>query len=158
MSQTRTTTPGLWAGGLIVAYGAAHVLGALVAESAADHASTWVTGELWGSSLSSMSPAMSAYWLSVNSFGPPLVVVGVLVIWLSRRGIEPPALVGWTSGAWALLNIGVLGFGVGQDLILLAASLVLVLAPHRKPDRHASQTPGGVGAARRPADHDRLDG
>jgi hypothetical protein len=28
----------------------------------------------------SMSPAMSAYWLSVNSFGVPLIMVGLAVL------------------------------------------------------------------------------
>jgi hypothetical protein len=59
-----------WAGWLIVFFGAAHTLGALTAEGAATHAGAWFSQELWEDDLADMSPAMSAYWLSVNSFGP----------------------------------------------------------------------------------------
>ena len=55
-----------WAGRSIVFYGTAHTLGALTAEGHGTR--TWVSGELWGEDLANMSPAMSAYWLSVNSF------------------------------------------------------------------------------------------
>ena len=75
-----------WAGWLTVFYGTAHTLGAFTAEGAAQHVGAWFSGELWGADFANMSPAMSAYWLSVNSFGPPLIVVGLLVLWLDRRG------------------------------------------------------------------------
>src|SRR5688500_6083314 len=79
-----------WAGRLIVFFGTAHTLGALTAEGAATHAGAWFSRELWGEDLADMSPAMSAYWLSVNSFGPPLILMGLMVLWLNRRGFTPP--------------------------------------------------------------------
>ena len=87
-----------WAGRLIVLYGAAHTLAALTAEGAASHAGAWFSGELWGDDLANMSPAMSAYWLTVNSFGLSLIVVGLTVLWLDRRGITPPTFIAWTLG------------------------------------------------------------
>jgi len=74
---------------------------------------------------------MGAYWLSVNSFGPPLILLGLTVLWLGRRGIAPPPLIGWSLAAWCVLNVVVLGPGVGQDLIALVAAGLLIAVAHR---------------------------
>jgi hypothetical protein len=120
-----------WAGRLIVLYGAAHMLGALFAEGAARHAGAWFSGKLWGEDLSTMSPAMSAYWLTVNSFGPPLILTGLTVLWMDRRDITPPPFIAWSLGAWVVVGTVVAGPGIGQDLILLAASGLLMAGARR---------------------------
>jgi hypothetical protein len=120
-----------WAGRLIVLYGAAHTLGALTALGAASHAGTWFSGALWGDDLANMSPAMSAYWLSVNSFGLPLTVVGLTVLWLDRRGITPPAFIAWALGTWTVLDAVMAGPGIGQGLILLVAIILLLVGARR---------------------------
>jgi hypothetical protein len=143
-----------WAGRLIVFYGTAHTIGALTAEGAARHAGAWFSGELWGEDLANMSPAMSAYWLSVNSFGPPLILIGLLVLWLDRRGITPPPFIAWSLGAWVVVGTVVAGPGIGQDLILLVASGLLLAGARRA--KHAttpsptpsSATPISEGSAR----------
>jgi hypothetical protein len=76
----------------MVFYGAAHTLGALTVEGAAAYAGEWFSRGLWGASLSDMTPATSAYWLSVNSFGPPVLLLGLTVLWLDRRGRHAPSL------------------------------------------------------------------
>jgi hypothetical protein len=120
-----------WAGRLIVLYGTAHTLGALAVEGAARHAGTWFSGELWGADLATMSPAMSAYWLSVNSFGPPLVLVGLTVLWLHRRATTPPPFIAWSLVGWVVLGVVVAGPGVGQDVLLLVAAGLLLVAARR---------------------------
>jgi Family of unknown function (DUF6463) len=125
-----------WAGRLIVFYGAAHTLGALTVESAARHAGAWFSGELWGDDLANMSPANSAYWLSVDSFGVPLILVGLTVLWLDRRGITPPPFIAWTLGIWTVVDAVVLG----EWLILLLAS-GLLLAGARRAARRANSAP-----------------
>ena len=120
-----------WAGGLIVLYGTAHTLGALTALGAAGHADVWFSRDLWTEDLSDMSPAMSAYWLSVNSFGPPLVLVGLTVLWLDRRGITPPSFIAWSMVCWLVAGTVMAGPGVGQDLILLTAAVLLLVAASR---------------------------
>jgi hypothetical protein len=140
-----------WAGRLIVFYGAAHTLGALLGEGGARHAGAWFSGELWGQSLADMSPAMSAYWLSVNSFGPALVLVGLTVLWLSRRGITPPRFLAWSMASWVVVGTVVAGPGIGQDVILLVAAGLLLAGAHaaRRADRapsdlaHAGRSAGG---------------
>lgn len=139
-----------WAGRLIVFYGTAHTLGALTAEGAASHAGAWFSRELWREDLSSMSPAMSAYWLSVNSFGPPLIVVGLTVLWLDRRGIMPPSFIGWGLGIWAVADLILGGPGVGQGVIILTAVGLLLVAGRRV--KHGGHpVPHGLSHAGTPA-------
>jgi len=125
-----------WAGWLIVFYGTAHTLGALLAEGAANHAPAWFSGALWGQELSRMSPAMSAYWLSVNSFGPPHVLLGLTVLWLDRRGITPPPFLAFSLAGWVLVDVVIGGPGIGQDLILLVACGLLLAGARRAKQPH----------------------
>lgn len=120
-----------WAGRLIVLFGSAHTLGALAGEGAARHAGAWFRGELWGDDLATMSPANSAYWLTVNSFGPSLVLVGLTVLWLDRRGIMPPPFIAWAIGTWTVADTLLAGPGIGQGLILLVAVGLLLAAARR---------------------------
>lgn len=138
-----------WAGRLIVLYGSAHTLGALTALGAASHAGAWFSRELWSEDLSDMSPAMSAYWLSVNSFGPPLVLIGLTVLWLDRRGITPPQFVGWAMAAWVATGFLLAGPGVGQDLILLVAAGLLVVHARRAKVRDQAGAAGEPGQSLR---------
>ncbi len=129
-----------WAGWLIVLYGTAHTLGALTVEGAAVHAPTWFSGGLWGEGLANMNPAMSAYWLSVNSFGPMVILIGLILLWLNRRGIMPPPFIAWALGIWTVIGVVVIGPGLGQDVILLVASGLLLVGARRAAARdHAPQ-------------------
>lgn len=119
------------AGWLIVLYGAAHTLGALAVEGAAVHTGAWFSGRLWTEGLASMSPAMSAYWLSVNSFGPMLILIGLIVLWLNRRGITAPPFIAVTLAIWILVGVIVIGPGMGQDVVLLVACGLLVAGARR---------------------------
>jgi hypothetical protein len=78
---------------------------------------------------------MSAYWLSVNSFGPSLILIGLTVLWMERRGITPPAFIGWSLGIWTVLDFLVSGPGLGQGLILLVASALLLAGARRATPR-----------------------
>jgi uncharacterized protein DUF6463 len=132
-----------WAGRLIVLFGAAHTLLALTVLGAASHAGAWFSGELWGDDLANMSPAMSAFWLSVDSFGVPLIVVGLMVLWLDRRGITPPTFIAWTLGIWTVVDSVIAGPGVGQGLILVVA-IILLLVGARRAKHHDKPRPGSV--------------
>lgn len=145
-----------WAGRLIVFFGTAHTLGALTALGAGRHAGAWFSQELWREDLSDMSPAMSAYWLSVNSFGPPLILVGLTVLWVNRRGITPPPFIAWAMAGWVVVGTVLAGPGVGQDLILLAAAGLLLAASRRakrrdNPAPHVGSTRSPQGFTKRPA-------
>ncbi|MGH8793246.1 MAG: DUF6463 family protein [Stackebrandtia sp.] len=114
-----------WAGWLIALFGAAHTLLALTVLEAARHAGAWFSGALWGEDLAAMSPANSAYWLSIGSFAVPLTVVGLTVLWLDRRGITPPPFIAWTLGIWTVVDVVVLG-PTPSPILLLACVLLLV--------------------------------
>lgn len=79
---------------------------------------------------------MSAYWLSVNSFGPPHVLIGLTVLWMNRRGITPPTFIAHALWAWTVIGVVAAGPGIGQDLILLVASGRLVAGARRTEIRH----------------------
>lgn len=130
-----------WAGWLIVLYGAAHTLGALTVEGAGSYAGAWFSGELWGADFANMSPANSAYWLSLASFGPPLVVIGLIVLWLDRRGITPPPFIAWTLGALTVVDAVILLL-TPWPILLLANVLLLVGA--RRAGRRDSPAPGSA--------------
>jgi hypothetical protein len=72
-----------------------------------------------------MSPANSALWLSVDSFGVPLLVVGLTVLWMDRRGITPPSFIAWTLGIWALVD-GVILLLTPWPILLIANIMLLV--------------------------------
>ncbi|MFF3349635.1 hypothetical protein [Streptomyces sp. NPDC002779] len=69
-----------------------------------------------------MSPAGSAYWLSLDSFGIPLILIGLTV---DRRGITPPAFIAWTLGSWTVVDAVVLPF-TPWPLFMLACALLLI--------------------------------
>ncbi|WP_438296115.1 DUF6463 family protein [Streptomyces sp. HUAS TT7] len=121
-----------WAGWIITLFGTAHTLLALTVEKAGRHAGTWFSGGLWSEDLADMSPAGSAYWLSLESFGPPLVLVGLMVLWLDRRGITPPAFIAWALGSWSVVDAVVLPF-TPWPLIALACALLLIGARRDNP-------------------------
>lgn len=112
------------AGWLIIFFGAAHTLGALTVKQAALHAGSWFTGALWYDDLASMSPANSAYWFSLASFGPPLIVVGATVLWMRSKRITPPSFIAWALGAWTLVGAVVL-LRTPWPILLVATVLLL---------------------------------
>ncbi|WJV50975.1 DUF6463 family protein [Streptomyces flavofungini] len=128
-----------WAGWIITFCGTAHTLGALTVEKAARHAGTWFSGGLWDEDLADMSPAGSAYWLSLDSFGIPLLLIGVTVLWLDRRGITPPTFLAWTLGAWTLVDAVILPF-TPWPLFVLACALLLIGARRARRDDPTPRT------------------
>jgi hypothetical protein len=86
-----------WAGRLIVAIGVGHMLIGL-ALTAPHHVDAWFSGAVWDDNLAHMSAANGAYWLTFGSFGVPQTVIGLMVLWLDRRGIVPPSFIARTGG------------------------------------------------------------
>ncbi|QIS21477.1 DUF6463 family protein [Nocardia terpenica] len=118
-----------WAGWIIVLFGTAHTVSALTLEGAARHAGTWFSGGLWGDDFAAMSPADSAYWLSLSSFGIPLVLLGLTILWLDRQGIAVPRFLPWALGIWTVVDMVVLEPTPAP--IMLLASVLLLLGASR---------------------------
>ena len=126
-----------WAGWLITLFGTAHTLLSLTLEKAATHAGTWFSGGLWGEDFTAMSPEHSAYWLSVASFGVPLVIVGLTVLWLDRHGITPPSFIAWILLLWTVVGAVVL---VATPWPILLVACVLLLTGARRSAAAETQT------------------
>lgn len=132
-------------GWIISFFGAAHTLAALTLEGAARHLGAWFSGELWGADFAEMTPAHSALWLSLESFGVPVVVLGATILWMDYRGITPPAFIGWALGIWTLFTAAVL-LTSPWPILLFGNALLLVgirrkksLSP-RRPSANGYQT------------------
>jgi hypothetical protein len=115
------------AGWIMVLYGAAHTILGLTVEEAAWHADDWFSGELWGEDLAHMSEAKSALYLTLSSFGPPLVVIGLTVLWMDRQGITPPAFISVILGLMTVVD-AVINLLSPWPVFLLANVLLLVAA------------------------------
>ncbi|WUJ95168.1 hypothetical protein OHT02_06955 [Streptomyces platensis] len=113
--------------------GGAHTLLALTLEGVARYAGEWFSGSLWHEGFSDMSPANSALWLSLESFGPPLLVVGLVVLWLDRRGITPPPFIAWSLGILGVVDAVIL-ITTPWPLFLLAC-ILLFAGGRRAADR-----------------------
>lgn len=130
-----------WAGWIIALAGIGHTLGSLV-QAAPDHAGTWFDG-VWNlGDYPEMSDATVAWWYSVFSFGPPLLLIGLTVLWLDRRGMTPPLFISWAMVAWVV--VGFVVDGPSPLLILLVAAGLLHFGP-------ASAEMRGAGSPRRVA-------
>jgi hypothetical protein len=120
-----------WAGWITTLAGVAHTLGSLI-ETVPDHVGTWFNGDLWSETgYEGLSDAAAGFWYSVMSFGPPLLLIGVLVLWLERRGIAPPPFVAWAIGIWAIVTLVASGPSP-LPVLLVAAGLLLVDARRAK--------------------------
>ncbi|MCP2317949.1 hypothetical protein APR12_003302 [Nocardia amikacinitolerans] len=125
-----------WAGWLIVLFpGIGHTAGALV-EAAPDHAEAWSDGEGWKADATAMNYAEAALWYTVFSFGVPFLVIGLLVLWLVRRGITPPAFVAWIVAGWTLVTVAV---GGPSPLVVLLVAAGLSLVGSRRAARRLAE-------------------
>lgn len=128
-----------WAGRIFVFLGIGHTVLSL-ALVAPSHAAAWFSGDLWrpDEGVLEMSPAMAAYWLSIGGFGVPLLTLGLTVLWMDRRGIVPPAFIGWAILAWTVVDTVVL---LPSPWILAVAGSVLYLVGVRRAERQAAAAP-----------------
>ncbi|MDA1362662.1 hypothetical protein O1R50_23775 [Glycomyces luteolus] len=122
-----------WAGRIFAFLGIGHTLLSL-ALVAPDHAAAWFSGDLWrpDEGVIAMSPAMAGYWLSVGGFGVPMLTLGFTVLWMDRRGIVPPAFLGWAVLAWAAVDTVIL---LPSPWILAVVGSVLYLVGVRRASR-----------------------
>ena len=122
-----------WAGWIITLAGVAHSLGSLI-EAAPDHIGTWFSGPLWSETdYAAWGDAAAGFWYSVFSFGPPLLLIGLIVLWLDRRGISPPSFIAWAMAAWVIVTF--VASGPSPLPVLLIAAGLLLAGARRARDR-----------------------
>ncbi|WP_433574562.1 hypothetical protein [Nocardia brasiliensis] len=80
----------VWAGRLITLLGAGHTVGALILTRG--FVDDWLAGDLWDSSLDlrAPQPILGAFFVSVASFGIPLLLVGWAITRMGHHNLIPP--------------------------------------------------------------------
>lgn len=120
----------VWAGRLITLLGAGHTIGALILTRG--FVDDWLAGDLWDSSLDlgAPQPILGAFFVSVASFGIPLLLVGWAITRMGHHNLIPPPLLTCTLALW-ITACDLLG---GPSPLLLAwlSILTLLIAAHRK--------------------------
>lgn len=121
-----------WAGRIIAFLGVFHLL--TTSFFSFRYADAWFAGELWfpDGGLAELGPAGGAFWLTPGSFGVPLALVGLLVMWLDRQGIAPPAFLAWTLGAWVTFS-AVIMEPAPWVLVWVPVAMLLKGRPERVP-------------------------
>lgn len=118
-----------WAGWIMTLAGIGHTLGSLV-ETVPDHVGTWFSWRLWSETdYAELSDAAVGWWYSGYSFGPPLLLIGLTVLWLDRRGMTPSPFIAWAMATWVLVSFVV--SGPSPLLVLLVAASLLLVGAHR---------------------------
>jgi hypothetical protein len=135
-STSRARTTVRVAAGILVTLGVGHL--ALTGAVAGARMAGWVESGLWGAVPLRLGADpgetalrdSAAFWSGLGSFAVPLVTLGLLLWWLSGRGIVPPAFVGWTLAAWFVVGGVVL---VPSPMVVgaLAGLLLVVAARYR---------------------------
>jgi len=110
-----------WAGRLLALIGAGHLtLGLLLS---LDYVEDWLSLRLWNNWLDD-TPAVNAFWGNLAGFGLPLLIVGLLVTWMDRRGIVPPPFLAWTVLAWSSV-FAVIAEPTPAPVMMVAAIMLL---------------------------------
>lgn len=122
--RARTLT--IWAGRLIVAVAAMHLIYYLV--WTLDFVPDWARGDLWTSVPPDgpMPQSMAYFWQLLGSFAVPSLLLGLLLARFAKEGRALPAYVTWTLAGWSLVCALIL-LPSGLPL-LVVASVLLVLA------------------------------
>ncbi|MFE2996818.1 DUF6463 family protein [Nocardia sp. NPDC059246] len=86
-----------WSGRIIALIGAGHLAIGLLLSHA--YFGDWLSLRLWGHWQEDTLSA-HAFWANPAGFGLPLLIVGLLVVWMDRNGIVPPIFLAWMVLAW----------------------------------------------------------
>ena len=142
-SETRRVRPGkklferrrAWltqAGGWIaLIFGAAHVIIAPL-ESRRHDVWSQAADEGWWNTFTLGEPTTLAefersetFWVTLGSWGVPVLVLGCYVVWSARQGHRVPGWIGWIMLAWSLPFVTALPASPGWLFAISGALIVL---------------------------------
>lgn len=72
-----------------------------------------------------------AFWMSLGSWGAPVLLLGSSVLWSARRGQRVPSWLGWLLIAWGAPLVVVLPASPGWAFPLMGGLIVLGDGPAR---------------------------
>ncbi|RJO73747.1 hypothetical protein D5S18_21535 [Nocardia panacis] len=110
-----------WTGGIIAGISAGHLAVGLSLSSG--YFGDWLSLRLWNHWWEDTVPAMS-FWANPGGFGLPLALIGVLVVWMNRNNIVPPAFLAWTVLIWSLA-IAFMAEPTPAPVVVVAAAVLL---------------------------------
>ncbi|MFF3666342.1 DUF6463 family protein [Microtetraspora malaysiensis] len=124
-----------WAGRVLAIIGGGHLaLGLLFSRASFGD---WLSLRLWGHWRDD-TPAVHDFWGNPAGFGLPLLLVGLLVLWMDRRGLTPPAFLAWTMLVWAVACAVI---AEPTPAPLLVAAAILLLCGIRRAATHTTPAP-----------------
>jgi hypothetical protein len=124
----RLTKAGGW---IAVAFGALHMVFALL-ESRSRDVWSQVVDEGWWNTFTLNEPTTLAafersetFWLTLGSFGVPVLLLGGHVVWSANQGQRVPEWIGWSLVAWGLLTATALSASPAWALAVSGGLIVL---------------------------------
>jgi Family of unknown function (DUF6463) len=131
-----------WAGRIMMIQGVLHLV--VTGLLSLGRMGGWLTGEAWlaPGGLPSTAPAVAAFWLTLGSFGLPLILLGAVVARLGRMGRTVPAPVAWGLAAWGVACAAVLEPSPVITAVIPAAMLLIAGRSARRAATLAVAGPG----------------
>ncbi|MFD0557533.1 hypothetical protein FB566_2807 [Stackebrandtia endophytica] len=84
---------------------------------------TWFSGGLWTFSMEKAS-ALTAFWALPGGFVVTMVLLGLLVIHLAKRGEVAPGYVGWALLGWSVVCVAIIGVSGFLTALVPAGMLI----------------------------------
>lgn len=128
-----------WSGIALMVLGVAHLIALGI--DALPFAQSWLNLDLWttghwlpfATQPPKLAASNAAFWATLGSCAVPLIILGALIVRMTRDGIPVPLFVGWSLCLWlgaCALFLEPSGFPLGWII-----SLALLLGIRRKHDR-----------------------
>lgn len=140
VSGEASTLPTKAAGWIAVAFGAVHVVIAplttrdVLSQVAAE--GWWDSFTLADSTTFEQAKLAETFWVTLGSFGVPVLALGCHIVWSARRGQRVPAWLGWILLAWSVPFLTALPRSPGWTIAVIGA---LVVAGDRRRNRSSRE-------------------
>ncbi|NNH70211.1 hypothetical protein HLB23_10110 [Nocardia uniformis] len=135
------------AGWIAVVFGVVHTV--LAPLQAGDTWSQAVSDGWWNTFTleKAITPAQlersESFWISLGSFGVPVLILGCYVVWSTRQRHRVPAWIGWIVLAWALIMATAVPVSPAWVLIV-CGGLIVFGDRHSGPDRVVASGEGAT--------------
>lgn len=136
-SERGSVLPTRIGGWIAIAFGVVHIL-----VSPIDSRETWseAIDEGWWNTFT-LDKAITlaqlehseTFWISLGSFGVPVLVIGCYIVWSIRQQHRVPGWIGWIILVWALIMATAVPVSPAWALVVCGGLIVLGDRPDRRP-------------------------